>query len=347
MDITIAETPSAIKFFKLSPSFIIAVILALSIVTALSVGAFSIPISNIVMGTLSQQQEAVLYSIRLPRVLLACLVGAGLAICGASLQGLFRNPLADPQLIGVSSGAALAVAIMIVFTSTLNLSGIFSIFALSFAAFLGGLITCFTIFKIASISGKTSVAHMLLAGIAISAIAFSGIGFLSYISDDQQLRAITFWTMGSLGGALWPSVTMCALIVIPSCLWLFRQSQALNILQLGEEESRYLGINPEAVKNKTIIAIALCIGVCVSVSGIIGFIGLVIPHLIRLSIGPDHRQLLPLSALLGAALLLVADTLSRIIVSPAEMPVGIITALIGGPYFLWLLIRQYKTGFTL
>lgn len=188
---------------------------------------------------------------------------------------------------------------------------------------------------------------MLLAGIAISAIAFSGIGFLSYISNDQQLRAITFWTMGSLGSALWPQVAICAALVIPCCFTLFRQAQALNILQLGEEEGRYLGIEPEKVKNRTILAIALCVGVCVSVSGIIGFVGLVIPHLIRLSIGPDHRHLLPLSALLGAALLVIADTIARTVVAPAEMPVGILTALIGGPYFLWLLTKQYKKGFTL
>jgi iron complex transport system permease protein len=347
MSIALAGTVFPEQLCKVSQGLIIGSVLIMSVLTALSVGAFAIPVSNILMGGLTQQQEAVLFSIRLPRVLLAGLVGAGLAVCGASLQGLFRNPLADPQLIGVSSGAALAVAVMIVFMSALNLSGIVSMFALSFAAFLGGLATCFIIFKIASVSGRTSVAHMLLAGIAISAIAFSGIGFLSYISDDQQLRAITFWTMGSLGSALWTSVWLCALIVIPCCFWLFRQSQALNIMQLGEEESRYLGIDPEAVKNSIIIAIALCVGVCVSVSGIIGFVGLVVPHLIRLSIGPDHRQLLPLSALLGAALLIIADTLSRTIVSPAEMPVGILTALIGGPYFLWLLMRQYKKDFTL
>jgi len=347
MSMALASTFSLAKPFKFSAGIIVAAILGLSFITALSVGAFPVPVFDLLTGNLTGQQQAVLFSIRLPRVFLAGLVGAGLAVCGASLQGLFRNPLADPQLIGVSSGAALAVAVMIVFVSALGLPALFSIFALSFAAFLGGLATCFIIFKIACISGRVSVAHMLLAGIAISAIAFSGIGFLSYISDDQQLRAITFWTMGSLGGALWPSVAVCALIVVPSCIWLFRQSRALNIMQLGEEESRYLGINPESVKNQIIIAIALCVGACVSVSGIIGFVGLVVPHLIRLSIGPDHRQLLPLSALLGAALLVIADTLSRTIVSPAEMPVGILTALIGGPYFLWLLMRQYNKGLTL
>ena len=347
MNLALAKRYNSFKTPKISKGLGITLLLACCVLTSLSVGAFSIPFFDILAGSLNDQQEAVLYSIRLPRILLAGLVGAGLAVSGAALQGLFRNPLADPQLIGVSSGAALAVALTIVFIGTIELAGFITLFALSGAAFLGGLVTCLLIFKIASISGKISVAHMLLAGIAISAIAFSGIGFLSYISDDQQLRAITFWTMGSLGGALWSQVAICAVFVIPCCFALFRQGQALNILQLGEEESRYLGIEPEKVKNRAILAIALCVGVCVSVSGIIGFVGLVIPHLIRLSIGPDHRHLLPLSALLGAALLVVADTIARTAVAPAEMPVGILTALIGGPYFLWLLTKQYKKGFTL
>lgn len=347
MNFVLAKSSSSFSWPKLSVRFGIGVLLAVCILLSLSLGAFGIPLLDLLSGSLSEQQQAVFYSIRLPRVLLAGFVGAGLAISGAALQGLFRNPLADPQLIGVSSGAALAVAITIVFSGASAVSGLLSLFLLSAAAFAGGLITCLLIFKIASISGKVSVAHMLLAGIAISAIAFSGIGFLSYISDDQQLRAITFWTMGSLGGALWPSVAVAALVVIPSALVIYKQSQALNLLQLGEEQSRYSGSDPERTKNITIFAIALCVGVCVAVSGVIGFVGLVVPHLIRLSIGPDHRALLPLSALLGAALLIAADTAARTLVAPAEMPVGILTSLIGGPYFLWLLVRQYKKGFTL
>jgi len=347
MSFALTRQKSFFQFPRFNAGLLFSVLLALSFVMSLSLGAFSIPVFDIVSGTLNEQQHAVFTSIRLPRALLAGIVGAGLAISGAALQGLFRNPLADPQLIGVSSGAALAVAITIVFLGTAQLSGFIALFTLSAAAFVGGLATCLIIFKIASISGRVSVAHMLLAGIAISAIAFSGIGFLSYIGDDQQLRAITFWTMGSLGGALWPAVILAAFIVLPCCLFLFRQSQSLNILQLGEEESHYAGIDPEKTKNYTVVAVALCIGACVAVSGVIGFVGLVVPHLIRLSIGPNHRILLPLSALLGASLLIIADTAARTIVAPAEMPVGILTALIGGPYFLWLLTRQYKKGFSL
>lgn len=347
MNLTLAIDKKGFQVPQIYTGLLFCLLLVVSFIASLSIGAFHIPVLNLVNGSLNDQQHAVFSSIRLPRVLLAGFVGAGLAVSGAALQGLFRNPLADPQLIGVSSGAALAVAIAIVFMGALELTGLIALFSLSAAAFIGGLATCLIIFKIACISGRVSVAHMLLAGVAISAIAFSGIGFLSYISDDQQLRAITFWTMGSLGGALWPAVILCGVVVIPCCLFLFRQSQALNILQLGEEESRYAGVDPEKTKNLTVIAVALCVGVCVSVSGVIGFVGLVVPHLIRLSIGPDHVNLLPLSALLGASLLIIADTIARILVAPAEMPVGILTAFIGGPYFLWLLTRQYKKGFSL
>lgn len=322
--------------------------LVLSVMIGLSAGAFEMPVTDILSANLSAQQEAVLWSIRLPRVLLAGVVGAGLAICGAVLQGLFRNPLADPQLIGVSAGAALAVALVIVFGAALNFSVLpdFVVVSMkSIAAFFGGLFTCLVIFKIAKVSGKVSVAHMLLAGIAVSAIAVSGIGFLSYLSDDQQLREITFWTLGSFGGATWTSVILALGVIVPCAFFLTHQGQALNILQLGEEECRYLGVNSEILKNILVMLVALCIGVCVSVSGIIGFVGLIVPHLIRLSIGADHRVLLPLSAVFGAVLLILADTLARTLVAPAEMPVGILTALIGGPYFLWLLTRQYQRGF--
>ncbi len=347
MSIVLSRQKLTLYLPHVKTGLLLGAVLLLSFITGLSMGAFSIPVMDILTGALNEQQEAVFTSIRLPRVLLAGIVGAGLAVSGAALQGLFRNPLADPQLIGVSSGAALAVAMTIVFLGEPQLSGFIALFSLSAAAFIGGLATCLIIFKIASISGRVSVAHMLLAGIAISAIAFSGIGFLSYIGDDQQLRAITFWTMGSLGGALWSAVILAATIILPCCLFLFRQSQSLNILQLGEEESRYAGIDPEKTKNYTVVAVALCVGACVAVSGVIGFVGLVVPHLIRLSIGPDHRSLLPLSAVLGASLLIIADTAARTWVAPAEMPVGILTALIGGPYFLWLLTRQYKKGFSL
>ncbi len=319
---------------------ILFLILAISFIVASAIGSFEISIRSILTWNLSNQEKTVLFSIRLPRVLLAIIVGSSLAISGAVMQGLFRNPLADPGLIGISSGAALAVAVMIVLVGPL--SGIFGFYGISFAAFLGGLITALVIFRFSQVTGSFSVAYILLAGIAISALSAAGTGFLVFLSNDEQLRSLTFWTMGSLGSALWESVIVAASIIIPTSIIMIKNARALNIMLLGESEAKYLDINCDRLKKVIIICAALSVGASVAVSGIIGFVGLVVPHLVRLTIGADHRMLIPSSAILGAILLLIADTFARTIVAPAEMPVGVITSLIGGPFFLWLLARQYK-----
>lgn len=318
-------------------------LLALALGIASFIGAVAIPFTGLVSGELTEQQSLVWQSIRLPRVLLAGLVGAALAVSGAAMQGLFRNPLADPGLIGIASGAALAVAVVIVLTG--QMTGTLGLYGLSFAAFAGGLVTCLLIFKFARLTGSVSVTYMLLAGIAINALTGAGTGFLTYLSNDQQLRTLTFWTMGSLGSALWPSVLVCATLVIPATFFLIRNGRGLNLLLLGETEARHLGVDSEALKRRVILCTAVAVGAAVAVSGIIGFVGLVVPHLLRLTIGPDNRLLIPTSALLGAILLIVADTVARTVVSPAEMPVGILTSLIGGPFFLWLLVKQYAGRF--
>ncbi|MCR9213719.1 MAG: iron ABC transporter permease [Proteobacteria bacterium] len=324
---------------------LLGLLLLVILVLAISIGAVSIPALDLVTAGLSEQQQAVLLSIRLPRVLLAVVVGVALAISGAALQGLFRNPLADPGLIGISTSAALAVAVVIVFAGPLT--GMLGLYSLSIAAFLGAMIACFLIFRLAKLSGKFSVTYMLLTGIALNALCAAGVGFLTFLSNDEQLRTLTFWTMGSLGGALWPSVIVASTIVVPSCLLLIKSARELNLLLLGEDEARYLGVDEEKLKRLIIISTALTVGAGIAVSGIIGFVGLVVPHLVRLLLGPDHRLLLPASGLLGASLLLAADTLARTVVAPAEMPVGILTSLIGGPFFLWLLIKQYSGRFGL
>ncbi len=316
------------------------------VLLAACTGAVSIPLTQILSGDLTSAQQAVLYNIRLPRIALAVIVGVSLAVSGAAMQGLFRNPLADPGLIGISSGAALAVAVVIVLSGG-ALSGLLGLYILGTAAFVGGLLTCLAIFRFARLNGQFSVTYMLLAGIAITALTGSGIGFLTYISTDQQLRALSFWTMGSVGGALWPAVGVAATVIFPVNMILIHNAQKLNILLLGEEEAKHLGIETEKLKRLIIVCTALSVGVAVAVSGLIGFVGLVVPHLIRLTIGPDHRLLLPASALLGAVLLLIADSVARTIVTPAEMPVGILTSLIGGPFFLWLLVKQYSGRFGL
>ena len=326
-------------------SFILVLIglLVVSIFVALSFGGVEIDTLDLLRGNVTDQQEAVLSYIRLPRILLTVLVGAALAVSGAAMQGLFRNPLADPGLIGISSGAALAVALVIVLLG--SSAGMFGLYGLSMAAFSGGLLTCLLIFRFSALSGSFSVTYMLLAGIAVNAIAGAGIGFLTFISTDQQLRTMTFWTMGSLGSAMWPSVIVSATLVMPILVVLIRRAYELNILLLGEDDARHLGVDSSRLKKTIIVCTALSVGAAVAVSGIIGFVGLVVPHLIRLVIGPDHRILLPASALLGAVLLLCADTLARTLVAPAEMPVGLMTSLIGGPFFLWLLIKQYSGRF--
>lgn len=313
-------------------------LLGVSLVGAVAFGTFPVSFAALLAGDLSQQQ--VVTAIRLPRVLLGAVVGAALAVSGAALQGLFRNPLADPGLVGISAGAALAVGFAIVFMEPfLHVLGLYG---LSIAAFAGGLLTCLVIFRFAKVAGVFSVTHMLLAGIAINAIAAAGIGVLTYLSDDQQLRTLIFWTMGNLGGAFWSPLLVATTIVVPAILALIKNAAKLNLLLLGEEEAVNLGVNAERLKLIVIFCSALAVGAAVAAAGIIGFVGLVVPHLIRLTLGPDNRLLIPAGALLGATLLVVADGFARTIVSPAEMPVGILTSLIGGPFFLWLLMKQYS-----
>ncbi|GAB5519312.1 MAG: iron ABC transporter permease [Rhodothermales bacterium] len=288
------------------------------------------------------QQELVLTAIRLPRVLLGLLIGAGLAVSGAAMQGLFRNPLADPGLVGVSSGAALAAVLVIVLGGPLlvGLATWMLPFAIAVAAFGGSIAATLIVYRLATWRGRTSVATMLLAGIALNALAAAGVGLMMFIADDAQLRDITFWTLGSLGGATWSTLGAVAPFLLLGIVGAPLLARALNAMLLGEAEARHLGIHVEHLKRGVVLITALTVGAAVAVSGIIGFVGLVVPHLLRLTLGPDHRGLLPGSALLGAILLLAADLLSRTLVAPAELPIGIVTALVGAPFFLWLLLRN-------
>ncbi len=291
-------------------------------------------------------QEAILINIRLPRVFLAVLVGAALAISGAAMQGLFRNPLADPGLIGVSSGAALATAIAMVILSTLSIPIIDLLGAalIPIAAFAGGTFATILVYRLSTNNGKTNVATMLLAGIAINAMAGALIGFMIFLADDDQLRDLTFWTLGSLGGAMWSSVWVVLPFLLAAILFLPKLSKGLNAILLGESEARHLGVRVERLKKVIIVFVGLAVGAAVSVSGMIGFVGLVVPHILRLWIGPDHRFLMPGSAILGGVLLLGSDLVARTLVAPAELPIGVITASIGAPFFLWLLLRNKELG---
>lgn len=291
---------------------------------------------------LETRERVILFDIRMPRTFLGILVGAALAVSGAVMQGLFRNPLADPGLVGVSAGAGLGAGIAIVLGNALPgaLVAFTGFYLVSFAAFFGGWITTILLYRIATHRGKTSVAMMLLGGIALGALAGALNGLLIYLADDQELRDLQFWGLGSLAGANWPKVYAATpLIVIALAVTPFL-AKALNALALGEAAASHLGIEVQFMKAVSILVVAGAVGAAVAMAGVIGFIGIVVPHLLRLINGPDHRYLLPNSALLGASLLLFADVISRTIVAPAEMPIGIITATIGGPFFLWILLRN-------
>lgn len=285
---------------------------------------------------------AVIYNIRLPRMLLGVLIGAALAVSGLLMQGLFRNPLADPGLVGVSAGAGLgAVGIIVLGTTTLApLTALLGIYSLQIASFIGGLITTFILYRVATRSGQTGIATMLLAGIAIAALAGAITGVMVYIANDAQLRDLTFWGLGSLSGANWTKLMASGPLIVGALVTASFLGRGLNALTLGEATAGHLGIPVQRFKRVVIVAVAAATGSAVAVSGGIGFVGIVVPHLLRLVIGPDHRYLLPASALLGASFLLMADAVSRLVVAPAELPIGIVTAAVGGPFFLWILLRR-------
>ncbi|MCV6587464.1 MAG: iron ABC transporter permease [Marinobacterium sp.] len=334
----------------------LALALLASLVLSVGVGPLAISWADSARGLLSSlgltaenavpgHMVVIIESIRLPRTLLAILVGASLAVCGAALQGLFRNPLADPGLIGVTGGAALAAVSVIVLGESLLLGFVelFRPYSLMLAAFAGGLATTLLVARIATSRFGTSVQMMLLAGIAVNVVTSAGLGVFSFIATDSQLRTLTFWTMGSLGGATWQTVLALLPVVALVLVWLPASAKSLNAMLLGESEARHLGVDVNRTKTKIIMIAALGVGGCVAVSGMIGFVGLVVPHLVRMTLGPDHRYLLPASALLGALFLLIADMFSRTLMAPAEIPIGLITAAIGGPFFIGLIVMRSRS----
>jgi len=294
----------------------------------------------------SAREELILLNIRLPRTILAMFVGASLAVSGAMMQGLFRNPLADPAIIGVSAGAALGAVSIIALGHGfagpwIELLGIYAVPA---AAFFGGMGATLVLVAVAQRRGQLMVGTLLLAGIAVAAMAEAAMGFISYLSDDRALRDLTLWRLGSLAGASWakvagiiPFATFIAML-IPYLV------RGLNGLLFGEAEGFHLGINVERVKRLVVVATAACVGAAVAVAGIVVFVGIVVPHFVRLIAGPDHRIVLPASALLGAGLAVAGDIVARTLVAPAELPLGIVMAVIGGPVFLHLVLKRGAGG---
>ena len=291
---------------------------------------------------LSLQEQVVLWEIRLPRLATGLLVGAALAVSGAVMQGLFRNPLADPGLVGVGAGAGLGAVTAIVLGGLLPpaLATLTGIYTVPVAAFLGGWASTLLLYRVSTRGGRTSVATMLLAGIALGALAGAVTGLLVYAADDRQLRDLTFWGLGSLSGASWAKLAVAAPIMVLSMVGTLWLARGLNGLALGEAAAAHMGVPVQRMKNLAILSVAAATGAAVAVSGGIGFVGIVVPHLLRLATGPDHRYLLPNAALLGAALLVSADIVARSVIAPAELPIGIVTALLGAPVFLWILLRR-------
>ncbi|MFC4671651.1 FecCD family ABC transporter permease [Seohaeicola nanhaiensis] len=288
---------------------------------------------------LTATEQVVLWQIRMPRMLMAIAVGGALALSGAVLQGLFRNPLADPGIVGVSAGASLGAIFAIVLGASLP-----AVFAgpwlLPLAAFLGAWGATLLLYRVSTRRGRTSVATMLLAGIALTAMAGALSGLMIYMADDAQLRDLTFWQLGSLAGATWLKVQVAGPVMLGAMLLAATLGRGLNGLALGEATAGHMGLPVQRIKALAVLSVAAATGAAVAVSGGIAFIGIVVPHLLRLATGPDHEPLLPNAALLGATLLLVADVISRVIVAPGELPIGIVTAILGAPVFLWILLRR-------
>jgi len=293
-----------------------------------------------------ENMEGVLWMIRLPRVMLGVLIGAGLGVAGASLQGLFRNPLADPGLIGISSGASMAAVVMIIIQSTFPVfqsAPLLNFYSLNLVAFAGAIITTLFIFSVARSGGQAVISTMLLAGIAVRALCESVTGLMTYVANNEQLRSITFWSLGSLGGASWTTVIGVTPFILIPVILLPRLAPAINLLALGEREAMHSGVKVDRLKVQLVILATMAVAAGVAVAGIIGFIGLIVPHIVRQFTGPDYRILIPGAALSGAVLLTIADLLCRTIIAPAELPVGIITAVIGAPFFIWLIVKEKKT----
>ena len=325
------------------------VLLPLTLLAALALGSVSLGLHESLQAIiqLAQQPEnrsaIIVNQIRLPRALLAGLVGALLGISGAAMQGVFRNPLADPSLIGVTAGASLGASLVIAGVGS-GIHGLTGLTLVSAGAFIGGMLAVILVYRLASSENGTSVATMLLAGIAITALAGAMSNILELFSSNEVLRRISLWRMGGLDGADYSRVALAAAIFLVVMTVLPRYATALNAFLLGESEARYLGVDVEKTKTGIVLLVAIAVGASVAMAGTIAFVGLVVPHIIRLLIGPDHRYLLPASAIAGALLLISADIIARTLIAPTELPVGIVTACIGVPFFISLLHRRRDFG---
>ncbi|GGD27347.1 FecCD family ABC transporter permease [Nocardioides daphniae] len=329
----------------------LAVMLLLAVVAAAGTGQLAIPVDEVVGSVLHKlgldwgalpthpQGEATLWQVRFPRLVMAALVGAALACAGAVMQGVFGNPLAEPGVVGVSSGAAVAAAAIIVFDLAT-----FGAWTVALGAFVGGLVTTFAVYLLARDHGRTEVVTLVLTGVAINAMAGAALAFLMFLGDTSAREEIIFWQMGSLNGSRNEQVALVlpiALVGIVASLLMARQ---LDLLALGDKAARHVGVDVEKLRVVAIVVVAVLTAAAVSFAGIIAFVGLIVPHLMRMVVGPGHRALVPASALGGAVLLVLADLWARTAIAYADLPIGMVTSLIGGPVFFWLLRRARRTA---
>ena len=329
-------------------------LLLLLLLVSLSIGALAIGPIDILqlighrLGFVSEvdaTQALVLFNIRLPRLLLTVVVGAVLGLSGASLQGIFRNPLVEPGTIGVSSGSALGVMLVILLLGALFPSveaALGRTWIMALFAFLGGVLATLATLQISRYQGRTQITYLILAGVAITALAQAGIGLAIFYADDNQLRTYTFWTLGDLSTGTWGKLSLLIPLAVVSGVGLLWLARPLNALALGESEAYHSGVPVERVKLLVVFFSALAVGTSVAFVGIIGFVGLVVPHIVRMGFSSDHRVVLPASAIGGSILLLLSDIFARTVVAPAELPIGVVTAAIGTPFFIYLLISAKK-----
>jgi iron complex transport system permease protein len=296
-------------------------------------------------GSIGAAERFVLMDLRLPRIVMGILIGSALSVSGTCLQGMFRNPLASPDLIGITAGASLFAAVAIVLGVYIKpyIPEVFHYSFLSFMAFIGALVTMILVYRISTIGGRTNVVMMLLTGVAVTALGFAVMGLLIYFSKEEQLRDLTFWNLGSLGGATWTKNSILLVVISVAYFFLINKGKALNAMMLGETDAQHLGIPVERIKKQIILLSALMVGTCVAFAGTISFIGLIVPYILRLIFKSNYHIILPMSAIFGSILLLIADTISRTIAPPSEIPIGVLTAFMGAPIFITILIRNRKS----
>ena len=285
------------------------------------------------------QGDVTLWTVRFPRVVMAAVAGAALATAGALMQGIFGNPLAEPGVVGVSAGAALAASTVIVF----DLAPV-GTWTVALFAFVGGLVTTILVYLLSRDGGRTEVVTLVLTGIAVNAVASAGLAFLLFLGDQQAREEIVFWQLGSLNGSRWEQVGVAAPFMVVGLVAAMAMSRRLDLLALGDRAARHVGVDVERLRMGAIVVVALLTAAAVAFCGIIAFVGLVVPHLVRLLAGPGHRLLVPASALGGALLLVVADLGARTLVAYADLPIGMLTSLVGGPFFFWLIRRARRTS---